>query len=150
MNAYTAQQQYSQNHIETASPEQLLLMLYDGAIRFIRQAIMASENNNESEKLGRISKAFAIIVTFSDTLDHEIGGDIAADLDGLYQFMLRELTKARNAPDQKNLKVVEELLIDLRETWGQAVEINKKELDEPKKSSEMVKNTIKTHLAVAG
>jgi flagellar protein FliS len=150
MNAYyTAQEQYNQNAIKTASPEQLLLMLYDGAIRFIRQAIIASEQNKQTEMLGRISKAFAIIVAFSDTLNHDVGGDIAADLDGLYQFMLKELHKARNQTDQKSLKIVEGLLVDLRETWGKAVDINKKDI-EASNSTNQVNTNLNISLAVAG
>jgi len=126
MNAYT--QQYNQNAIETASPEQILLMLYDGAIRFTRQAIAASEQNDQIVKLGRISKVFAIIVEFSNTLNHNIGGEIATNLDGLYQFMLRELNKARNETDEKSLLVVEGLLVDLRKTWGEAILKNKAEI----------------------
>jgi len=128
MNAYTnqyQQQQYQQNLINTATPEQILLMLYDGAIRFTRQAMMAGEKGNQPEKLGRISKAMAIIVEFSNTLDHEVGGQIAADLDGLYQFMIRELNAARKDETGEKLKTVERLLVDLRETWGQAVDINR-------------------------
>jgi flagellar protein FliS len=125
MNTYA--NQYQQNQIATASPEQIMLMLYDGAIRFIRRAIVANENNQPTEKLQGISKCMAIIVEFSNTLDHNIGGDIAADLDGLYQFMIRELNSARGETSGKHLKVVETLLLDLRDTWGQAVEINKQE-----------------------
>ncbi len=125
MNTYA--NQYQQNQISTASPEQIMLMLYDGAIRFVRRAIVANENNAAAEKLTGISKCMAIIVEFSNTLDHNIGGDIAADLDGLYQFMIRELNSARSETSGKHLKVVETLLLDLRDTWGQAVEINKQE-----------------------
>lgn len=120
--------QYQQNQVMTASQEQILLMLYDGAIKFCRQAIAASEAGNVGEKLGRIAKAFAIITEFSNSLNHEIGGDIAADLDGLYHFMLRELNKARTDTSGEHLRSVEKLLVDLRLTWGEAVEINRKEL----------------------
>jgi flagellar protein FliS len=133
MNAYNnqyQQQQYQQNHIATASPEQILLMLYDGAIRFTRQAMMASESGNQVLKLERISKTMAIIVEFSNTLNHEIGGQIAADLDGLYQFMIRELNAARNDKSGERLKTVEGLLVDLRQTWGEAVDINREQLKE--------------------
>ncbi len=126
MNSYS--NQYQQNQILTASQEQLLLMLYDGAIKFCRQAIAAFTKGDETEKLGRISKVFAIVTEFSNSLNHEIGGDIAADLDGLYHFMLRELNKARTSTNDENLRNVERLLVDLRLTWGEAVEINKKEL----------------------
>lgn len=125
MNAYT--NQYQQNHIATASPEQILLMLYDGAIRFTRQAIMAGESGNQVLKLERISKTMAIIVEFSNTLNHDIGGQIAADLDGLYQFMIRELNAARKDDSGERLKTVEGLLVDLRQTWGEAVEINREQ-----------------------
>jgi flagellar protein FliS len=130
MNAYHnqyQQQQYQQNLIHTATPEQILLMLYDGAIRFTRQAMMAGEKGNQAEKLGRISKTLAIITEFSNTLNHEIGGQIAADLDGLYQFMIRELNAARKDETGEKLKTVERLLVDLRETWGQAVDINREQ-----------------------
>ncbi len=126
MNGYT--NQYLQNQVMTASKEQILLMLYDGAIRFCRQAITASEADDTIEKLGRISKVFAIITEFSNTLNHQIGGDIAADLDGLYQFMLRELNQARNDKTGEHLKTVEKLLVDLRGTWGEAVEKNKTDM----------------------
>lgn len=126
MNPYT--NQYQQNQIMTASQEQILLMLYDGAIRFCRQAIGASEAGDTAEKLGRIAKVFAIITEFSNSLNHEIGGEIAADLDGLYQFMLRELSKARKDTSGEHLQNVEKLLVELRMTWGEAVEINRKEL----------------------
>lgn len=126
MNAYM--NQYQQNQVMTASREQILIMLYDGAIKFCRQAIAANKEGNVTEKLGRISKVFAIVTEFSDSLNHEIGGEIAADLDGLYQFMIRELNSARKDTTGIHLENVEKLLIDLRLTWGEAVEINKKEL----------------------
>jgi flagellar protein FliS len=125
MNGYS--NQYQQNQILTASQEQILIMLYDGAIKFCRQAIAAGDAGDTAEKLGKISKAFAIITEFSNSLNHEIGGEIAADLDGLYHFMLRELNKARTDTTGEYLRSVEKLLIDLRLTWGEAVEINKKE-----------------------
>ncbi len=126
MNPYM--NQYQQNQVMTASQEQILIMLYDGAIRFCRQAITANEDNNVAEKLGRIAKVYAIVTEFSNSLNHEIGGEIAADLDGLYHFMLRELTKARTDTSGEFLRTVEKLLVDLRLTWGEAVEINRKEL----------------------
>lgn len=126
MNAYVAQQQYNKNNIETASSEQIMIMLYEGAIRFTRQAIAASERQDSIVKIGRINKVFAIIAEFSNTLNHDIGGTIAEDLDALYQFMLRELNKARKDTDTTSLKVVEELLLDLLDTWNKAIIVNKR------------------------
>jgi flagellar secretion chaperone FliS len=120
----TAYDQYQQNQIMSASPEQILLMLYDGAIRFTRQAIFGIEEDNLTLFHQGIKKSMAIITEFSNSLDHTIGGDIAENLDALYDFMIRELTKANLRKDIENLRTVEKLLVDLRATWGEAVEIN--------------------------
>jgi len=120
----TAYDQYQQNQIMTASPEQILLMLYDGAIRFTRQAIYGLEEENLSLFHQGIKKSMAIITEFSNSLDHTIGGEIAENLDALYDFMIRELIKANLHKDIESLQTVEKLLVDLRATWGEAVEIN--------------------------
>lgn len=123
MNSYA--NQYRNNHILNASREQILIMLYDGAIRFTRQAILGIEDNRPSLKLEGISRALAIIAEFSNTLDREVGGEIADNLDALYHFMMRELTAARSENSVARLRVVEDLLLDLRATWAQAIEINR-------------------------
>jgi len=146
MNAYM--NQYQQNHISTATPEQILIMLYDGAIRFTRQAIMAGENGNQVQKLERISKTLAIITEFSNTLNHEIGGQIAADLDGLYQFMIRELNAARKDESGEKLKTVEGLLVDLRQTWGEAIDINRQQQDEANPAPEHKSEPGKAYMAL--
>jgi flagellar protein FliS len=124
MNPYN---QYQQNQIMSASSEQILLMLYDGAIRFIRQAIRGMEEENLTQFHYGIEKSMAIITEFSNSLNHTIGGDIAENLDALYDFMIRELTLANLRKDIEKLRVVEKLLVDLRATWGEAVEINNRE-----------------------
>lgn len=127
MNTYNMNQ-YQQNQVNTASPEQILLMLYDGAIRFTRRAIAGIEKNQPELRISGVSKTMAIIAEFSNSLNHEVGGRIAEDLDALYHFMMRELTSANLNNDVKKLRTVEKLLMDLRLTWGEAVEINKKEI----------------------
>ena len=118
---------YIENQILSASPEQILLMLYDGSIRFTRQAIRGIEEGNLADFHHGISKSMAIITEFSNSLDHSIGGEIAEDLDALYNFMVRELTLANLHKDVEKLRVVEKLLVDLRATWGEAVELNRQE-----------------------
>ena len=127
MNTYNMNQ-YQQNQVSTASPEMILLMLYDGAIRFTRRAITGIEENKPELRRSGVSKAMAIISEFSNSLNHEIGGKVAEDLDGLYGFMIRELTNANLHNDIKKLLGVEKLLMDLRQTWGEAVDLNKKEM----------------------
>lgn len=123
MNAYMNQYQNSQ--VLNASPEQILVMLYDGAIRFCRQAKMAMETGNKLVQAEKISRTMAIVSEFSNTLDHKVGGQIAEDLDALYAFMIRELTRAGRENDQKALETVGDLLSDLRGTWIEAIEINR-------------------------
>jgi len=133
MNAYT--QQYQQNQILSASPEQILVMLYDGAIRFTRQAMIGIEDGRASVKADGVSRAMAIITEFANTLDHEVGGEIAENLDGLYSFMIRELTQANLNDDMEKLKIVEGLLVDLRQTWIEAIEIARSESSEQQSES---------------
>ncbi len=124
MNAYN---KYQQNQVLSASPEQILIMLYDGAIRFTRQAIVALEEDNIAGFLHGVTKSMAIIAEFSNSLDHSIGGEIAENLDALYNFMIRELTQANLHKDIDKMRVVEQLLVDLRSTWGEAILVNKRE-----------------------
>ncbi|BDD87371.1 flagellar export chaperone FliS [Desulfofustis limnaeus] len=123
--------QYQQNQIATASPERILLMLYDGAIRFTRQALQGIEEQRPEQKRYGIGKAMAIISEFSNSLNHEIGGKIAEDLDALYDFMIRELMAANLKDDADKLANVEKLLGDLRQTWAEAIELNKKQAAAP-------------------
>lgn len=122
MNAYM--DQYKNNSILTASKEQLLLMLYDGAIRFVRQAKLAIEENRLADKANSIGRTIAIITEFSNTLDHQIGGEIAANLSRLYDFMIRELTAVNARNEVKRLDPVEKILLDLRVAFAGAIEIN--------------------------
>ena len=123
MNAYM--NQYQNNQILSASPEQILILLYDGSIRFCRQAIHAMEAGQRKVQAEKISRAMAIICEFANTLDHKVGGEIATDLDALYSFMTRELTRANLQNDREALETVEDLLTGLRETWVEAIEINR-------------------------
>ncbi len=123
VNAYS--NNYLANQINSATPEQLLIMFYDGAIRFTSQARKAIEENNIEKRNYSINKASAIISELNATLDHDIGGKIAADLNRLYNYMLDELFKANGNNNAKKLVVVEKLLSDLRITWQQAIELKK-------------------------
>ncbi len=116
---------YIQNQVITASPEQILIMLFDAAIRFNREAQAANDAGNIAKKLEKTGRVFNIISELSNTLDHSIGGDIAEELDALYQFNLKELGRARTDNTNKHLKFVENFLVEWRETWLEVIEINK-------------------------
>ena len=127
MNAYL--NQYQSTQVDTASREQILIMLYDGAIRFTRQAITALEAGDQTGKIHGIQKALAIVAEFRNTLDHKIGGEISANLDALYEYMIQCLTQANLKNDAQPLHVVDGLLSDLRATWKEAIDIARKEIN---------------------
>lgn len=123
MNAYF--NQYRATQVQTASPEQILVMLYDGAIRFVCQGREAMAQGQIAKKSEVIGRAVAIVTELSNTLDHEIGGEVAENLDALYNFMARELTRANLKNDPQPLDAVENILSELREAWVEAIQIVK-------------------------
>lgn len=127
MNPY---QNYFATQIKTASAEQILVMLYDGAIRFIRQARQALKDGQRVARLEKISRAVAILTELSSTLDFEKGGEIAENLDGLYWYMVRELTRPNAEDEYKAMDVSENILMELRGAWAEAIEKNRPKEDE--------------------
>ena len=125
MNSY--QNVYFQNQVKTANREQILIMLYDGAIRFLRQAREASENGKRAVKSEKTSKVVNILTELSSTLDFEKGGDMAVQLDSVYWYMIKELIRSNMQDDSKPLSVAETILVDLRDGWIGAIEKNKPE-----------------------
>jgi flagellar protein FliS len=104
----------------TASPEQLVLMLYDGAIRFLNQAAVAFETGNRSIAGTKIYRGSAILNELNLSLDVS-QGEVATRLRSLYLFMKRELSGAQVAQDPARIREVVALLSELREAWRQAM-----------------------------
>ena len=125
MNGYT--NQYLANTVLSASPEQLLLMLYDGAGRFLAQAIQAIEDGRIEQRTNCINKASAIVAEFAATLDRSQAPVLADDLTALYAYMLQRMMQANLKNDAEPLVEVKGLLADLRATWAEAIEINRAE-----------------------
>jgi flagellar protein FliS len=128
MREYT--DQYLATTVNSASPEQLLLMLYDGAIRFISLGAHAIENGIIDKRAYYINKASAIITEFAVTLDRSQDAQLADNLEALYSYMLRRMLQANLHNDTAPLLEVRKLLSDLRAAWAQAIEINKQEMRE--------------------
>ena len=80
MSQKAAYQKYKTSSIQSASREKILLMLYEGAIKFTKKAIIACEQKDIGERGLNIGRAFDIIMELNNTLDHKIGGSIAANL----------------------------------------------------------------------
>ena len=110
---------YRQQSVLTASSGQLVVMLYDGCLRFLHQASYALRDNRRSVAVDRIGRAGAIIDELLTTLDLDEGGVIASRLQGIYVFCLRHLNEARTAADPAMVDKVAELLGELRDAWAQ-------------------------------
>src|SRR6185436_9568875 len=110
MSNKAAYQKYKKTSVESASREKILLMLYEGAIKFTKLAIKAVEEKKIAERGQNIGKAFDIIMELNNTLDHKVGGKLASNLEQLYMFMTAELTKANVKADVEPLKQVVKLL----------------------------------------
>lgn len=119
MNPY---KKYQNTQVTTASREKILLMLYEGAIRFTKHAHVAMEAKKIADKGKYISKATAILSELMATLDFKVGGQLAADLENLYVFMIDKLIEGNINNDPKCLKVVEDLLMGLYSAWKDVVE----------------------------
>lgn len=108
---------YQQTTISTQNKGRLIIMLYDGAIRFLRQAIRDLEVNDYAAKGRNISKAQDVILELNTVLDMEAGGEIAQNLRSLYNFMLRHLSQANLKCDTQMVREVVSLLEDLNQSW---------------------------------
>jgi flagellar protein FliS len=115
----TAQQAYRDSSVLTAPPERLVVMLYDGAHRFLFQASHAMRSGDLTLMNNRMQRAEAIIGELRATLDHEKGGEIAGRLDSIYTFCQRHLLEARIKRDPARIEQVMKLLAELREAWEQ-------------------------------
>lgn len=119
MNPYAAQSQaYKESAILTASPEQLVVMLYDGAVRFLRQAEAALREQAWLQAGERIGRGEAIIDELLATLNMD-AGELSERLQGIYMFCKRCLIEARLQRDPQQVGHVIRLLGELREAWAQ-------------------------------
>lgn len=114
--------QYQKTQVTTASREKVLLMLYEGAIRFTKHAHAAMNQGKIAEKGKYISKATAILSELMATLDFKAGGQLAVDLENLYVFMIDRLIEGNIKNDPECLKSVEQLLMTLYDAWKDVVE----------------------------
>lgn len=119
--------QYKKNQIETATPEQILILLYDGAINFLNKAKIALTEDNDEAYHSNLLKGKNIILEFTNTLDMKSGGNVARILYNLYRYMNRILTKADITKKEEGIDEVLKLLTNLRETWLKAIEISNTE-----------------------
>jgi flagellar secretion chaperone FliS len=121
-------QSYKQEAILTASPEQLLLLMYDGAIRFLKLARMAMEQKDIQTAHNQLNRCQDILAELMSSLNYEAGGDIARNLFRLYDYYLVRLIEANGKQDVTLVDEVLEHLVLLKQTWETAIQQNQHHL----------------------
>ena len=112
-------EEYQRNKILTASPAEITLMLYEGAIKFCNIAIMAIEQNDMEKAHINIMKTQRIIEEFRNTLDRKY--QVAEEFDKIYVYVLQRLFEANVSKDKTILEEVNTHLRSLRDTWKEVM-----------------------------
>ena len=112
-----AAQQYLRTRVLTATPEQLQLMLYDGALRFCEQARIGLESKKFEDSYTNISRAQKIITELSGNLKHDVFPELCGKLASLYNFAFRKLVDANVNHHVASLNEAVSVLKFQRETW---------------------------------
>lgn len=112
-------EQYNQSKILTASPAEITLMLYEGAIKFCNIAVIGIEQGDIEKAHINIMKTQRIIEAFRDTLDHKY--PVAEEFDKVYVYILRRLFEANVRKDKEILEEVNEHLRSMRDTWKEVM-----------------------------
>lgn len=122
---------YKKTSVETASKEQILLMLYQAAIKNCKKAIEAIEQKNIAKKGEYIGKMQDIVVELSNSLDFEVGGDVAKELASLYDYVLYSSTQANIKFDKTHLEGCLRVLNTLYDGWTEAIKSIKAQTPTP-------------------
>lgn len=116
---------YANNKIMTASPADLTLMLYEGAIKFCNLAIVGIEDKDVESAHKNIMKVERIIEEFQATLDHKY--PVAEDFDNVYSYLMMRLREANVKKDREILAEVLGHLRTMRDTWKEVMRLAKAE-----------------------
>jgi len=114
-------QKYAQNQVNTAPPEELTLMLYKGALKFINLGLKAFDEEKMEEVHISIIRAQDIYYELMRTLDHNY--QISNELARLYDFILHVLTQANIKKDKELLQQAADMSKEFVETWNEAIKI---------------------------
>jgi flagellar protein FliS len=121
MNSYSAVQNYASvkvhSGVETASPHRLIQMLFEGALERIAQAKGAMTQNQIARKGELIGKAIAIVGGLRGSLNDKEGGALTANLDGLYDYVIRRLSQANYENNVEHLDECGRLLGEIKTAW---------------------------------
>ena len=117
-NPYAA---YNNSKIQTASPAELTLLLYEGAIKFANIALTAMENKDIQKAHTNVMKTERIIIEFQSTLDHKY--PVAKDFDAVYDYLIKRLRDANIKKDPEIMKEVLEHLRTMPDTWKEVMRL---------------------------
>ena len=109
---------YQHTSVQSSSPLELVVLLYDGALRHLVAAKDATLRNDLIARRDAFSRAMAIITELQSTLNLEDGGQVAVSLDALYTYMTGRLIESTANKDVAGIEEVERLLRPLREAWS--------------------------------
>lgn len=115
---------YKENTVTQASPAELTLMLYNGALKFIKLAKQGIEEQNIELKNTNIQKTQSIIQELMVTLNTDV--EVSNNLMRMYDFMFRQLVEANVKNDAKLLDEVEGFLVEFRDTWKEMIQQSRK------------------------
>lgn len=114
---------YQNSKIQTASPAELTLMLYDGAVKFCNIALISLERNDYEKVSENLIKAQKIIMEFRSTLDFKY--PVAKDFDVVYEYIYRRLVDANMKKDAEIIEEALKHIKEMRETWKEVMRLNK-------------------------
>ena len=114
--------QYRSARVQTASPVGILVQLYDGAIRFLREAAAHMDESDIANKGVKLSKAHRIVTELQATLDKEKAPELCDQLDSLYDFVLHQITEANVKNESSMVEPAVNVLITLRYAWQEIAE----------------------------
>jgi len=112
-----ASSRYQQSQVLTASREQLLLLAYDGVLRFLARARRGLQDGDYHEKHTGISRAQGLIIELRRTLDFSAAPELAHNLARIYTYLIEELARADADDDDSRLAQVLRLVTEMREAW---------------------------------
>lgn len=120
---HNAASAYQNSAIQTASPAELTLMLYEGAIKFCNIALMALEKKDYSKVNENLKKAQRIITEFRVTLDHKY--PVWEDFDRVYDYIYRRLVEGNISKDKEIIEDALKYIREMRDTWKEVMKLNK-------------------------
>lgn len=126
---------YKKTSVKTASKEQILLMLYQAAIKNCRLAMDAIDKKELARKGETIGRLQDIVIELANSLDHEVGGEVSKELESLYDYILHSSTQANIKIDKEPLESCLEVLTTLYDGWAEAIKTMRKQQNTQQKEA---------------